>query len=62
MLCYLRRCLPPYFCSVDTKVAESAVLRQRELDHRFRSSPDLHAEAMHGMMFPIVVRSTAELK
>jgi hypothetical protein len=46
-------------CSVDTKVAEESVFRQRQIDWEHRSNPSAHAEAMHKMLFPIV---TAELK
>ena len=49
---------------LDTSVAESAVLRQRNVDWKFRSDNAGHAKAMQEQLYPFVARitATAELK
>jgi len=42
--------------SVDTTVAENAVYRQRQVDHKYRSNASAHASAMQDMMFPVLVK------
>jgi hypothetical protein len=39
---------------VDPLVAENAVLRQREIDWKYRQQPGAHARAMMEMQFPFV--------
>ncbi len=40
--------------SVDTAVAEASVLRQRQVDWKFRSDPKGHAYAMLSAQYPFV--------
>ena len=44
----------PGLRSIDTKVAEEAVHRQRTIDWTHRSNPTGHAAALHKMLFPFV--------
>ena len=53
--------------AVDTAVAEASVLRQRQVDWKYRSDPKGHAYAMLSANYPFVatipkVAAAAELK
>ena len=41
---------------VDTAAAEAAVLRQRNVDHQYRSDPAGHARVMHKQLMPFVAK------
>lgn len=46
--------------TVDTGVAEAAVLRQREVDWKYRSDLAGHARAMMTQLYPFVASIKAE--
>jgi hypothetical protein len=50
--------------AVDTAVAEAAVLRQRQVDWKYRSDPRGHAYAMLSAQYPFIatISKDAELK
>jgi hypothetical protein len=48
--------------AVDTAVAESAVLRQRQVDWKYRADKQGHAYAMLSAQYPFVATVVSELK